>query len=466
MSFGFIDSAKDAIPLHLAGKANLEQALAALSPRDRTVAQSVGFQGEPGAVLPITDAEGKLSAVVVGVGGPMVSANERDLWSLASLPTGLPPGSYKLASEPAAEAATLMALGWALGAYAFEEFKPRGKPIASLVWPANADRARVTREAEAATLGRDLINRPASHLGCEALTAAALDLAKRHGAKAKVITGKDLLTQNYPMIYHVGRAAVEEPRLVDFTWGDETHPRVTLVGKGVIFDTGGLDLKPPASMKIMKKDMGGAASVMALAHMIMAAKLPVRLRVMLPIVENAIAADAFRPLDVLPSRKGITVEIGNTDAEGRLILADALTEADSEKPQLLVNVCTLTGNARVALGPELPSVFTRHDDVADVLYRQSVERADPLWRMPLWPHYRKQIDSRIAHINNVSESAFAGAIIAGLFLAEFVSAETPWVHVDLSGWNFGNRPGRPEGGEVLAMRAMYGTIEAMFKGGK
>ena len=257
----------------------------------------------------------------------------------------------------------------------------------------------------------------------------------------------------------MGRAASEEPRLVDFTWGVESHPRVSLVGKGVIFDTGGLDLKPPASMKIMKKDMGGAAGILALAHMIMAAKLPVRLRVLLPIVENAISHESFRPLDVLPSRKGPTIEIGNTDAEGRLILADALAEADSEKPALLIDMATLTGNARVAFGPELPTLFTRHDDLAADIARHSVECADPLWRMPLWPHYRKQLDSKIAHMNNVSDSAFAGAIIAGLFLAEFVSPETRWAHVDMSGWNFGSRPGRPEGGDAQAIRALFGIVE-------
>ncbi|WP_210492423.1 leucyl aminopeptidase family protein [Microvirga antarctica] len=463
MTFNLVDpaDAPKAIPLRLVGKAQLEAVLASLPARERAILQASGFDAAAGSVRLMHGEDGAVSAVVAGIGASILSQAEHDLWAIASLPTALPQGVYRLADEPSADTATLLALGWALGTYAFETFKKQARRNASLVWPEHADRGRVVREAEALTLARDLINTPANLLGPVALAEKAKAMAEQHGANVTVTVGNALLEQNYPLVYHVGRAAVEEPRLVDIRWGEESHPRVTLVGKGVIFDTGGLDLKPPASMKIMKKDMGGAAAITALAHMVMAAKLPVRLRVLLPIVENAISHEAFRPLDVLPSRNGMTIEIGNTDAEGRLILADALTEADSEKPALLINMATLTGNARVAFGPELPTLFTRHDDLAAEIARHSVERADPLWRMPLWPHYRKQLDSKVAHMNNVSDSAFAGAIIAGLFLAEFVSDETRWAHLDMSGWNFGSRPGRPEGGDAQAIRALYGVIEDM-----
>jgi leucyl aminopeptidase len=461
MDFNLVDlaDAKAAIVLHLVSRSELSSFRTSLPERQQRVLESSQFEAESGSLRLIHGEDGSVTAAIVGTGSPIVSKAEHDLWALAHLSTALPAATYKLAQEPDAASATMLALGWALGNYAFEAFAPKAPRRASLVWPANADRARVIREAEALAIARDLINTPANHLGPVALAARAIEIAQRHGATIQTIVGKDLLEQNYPLIWHVGRAASEEPRLVDFTWGEDYHPRVSLVGKGVIFDTGGLDLKPPASMKIMKKDMGGAAGILALAHMIMAAKLPVRLRVLLPIVENAISHESFRPLDVLPSRKGPTIEIGNTDAEGRLILADALAEADSEKPALLIDMATLTGNARVAFGPELPTLFTRHDDLAADIARHSVERADPLWRMPLWPHYRKQLDSKIAHMNNVSDSAFAGAIIAGLFLAEFVSPETRWAHVDMSGWNFGSRPGRPEGGDAQAIRALFGIVE-------
>jgi leucyl aminopeptidase len=466
LSLALVDmqEAVSVVPLHLATKASLPGVLASLDDRDRAFAASVAYSADSGATLLMPGADGKLARIIVGTGEPIVSHYERDLWSLAALPTTLPPGTYRLSDEPGPAEATAMALGWALGAYAYEDFKERKRAPAALVWPSNADRDRVAREWEGVCLARDLINKPANHLGPQALEDAALALAGRHGATTRVVKGQALLDQNYPLIYHVGRAGAEEPRLVDFAWGELNHPRVTLVGKGVTFDTGGLDLKPPASMKIMKKDMAGAASVLAIAHMVMAAKLGVRLRVLLPIVENAVSAAAFRPLDVLPSRKGVTIEIGNTDAEGRLILADALVEADTEAPDLLINMCTLTGNARIALGPELPAIFTRHDDLADILSRQSTLRADPLWRMPIWPHYRKQLDGKAAHLNNVSESAFAGAIVAALFLSDFVSPQTRWVHVDLSGWNFGSRPGRPEGGDTQGARALFGIIEELALG--
>jgi leucyl aminopeptidase len=424
------------------------------SDSERAYVANAGFTAEAGSVAFLPGAGG-VGEVLVGIGNPVISAAERDLWALS--------GNYRLAEEPEAGAATLMALGWEIGAYVYERYKPRKRAAPKLVWPANADAARVTREAAAIFLARDLINTPAADLGPVALADAVADLARKQGAAFKVIVGDELLAANYPMIHAVGRAAVEAPRLIDLVWGEGRGPRVTIVGKGVCFDSGGLDLKPPASMKIMKKDMGGSANAIALAQMIMAANLGVRLRLLVPAVENAIDATAYRPLDVLKTRKGVTVEVGNTDAEGRLVLADALVEADSEKPDLLIDMATLTANARIALGPDLPAMYSRHDDLAAAFLAKSAALADPMWRMPLWPHYRKQIDSRVATMTSVSESAFNGSIIAALFLADFVSPQTRWAHIDFSAWNYSKRPGRPEGGEAMTIRALFAAIADMAK---
>jgi len=296
----------------------------------------------------------------------------------------------------------------------------------------------------------------------DVLAAAASDLAARHGASCQVTVGEDLLARGYPLIHAVGRASAVAPRLIDITWGQADRPKVTLVGKGVCFDSGGLDLKPASGMALMKKDMGGAATVLGLAHMIMAADLPVRLRVLVPAVENAVSGNAFRPGDVLTSRQGLTVEIGNTDAEGRLVLADALSDAVTEKPALLIDCATLTGAARTALGPDLPALFTDDEELAIDIARAAQVTHDPLWRLPLWRPYRKMIDSKVADMNNSGDSPFAGAITAALFLKEFVGAETPWAHLDLYAWNPSERPGRPQGGEALAQRAIYQLITDRF----
>ncbi|MFT8244466.1 leucyl aminopeptidase family protein [Roseomonas sp. BN140053] len=465
MTLGLIDAgeAATAVPLHLVSKASLPGWLAGRPAAEQSFVAAMGFEGAAGATLFIPGEAG-LGQVVLGQGEPLLSEAERDLWCLGALPNSLPAGDYRLAEQPGAEAATLMALGWALGAYAFERYKPRKRAPARLVWPEAADRARVEREAAGIVLARNLINTAAGDLGPAELAEAAAALAREHDAVCAITVGEELLAANYPMIHAVGRAAAQEPRLVDITWNPGGRRRVTLVGKGVCFDTGGLDLKPAGGMLLMKKDMGGAANVLGLAHMIMAAKLDVRLRVLVPAVENAVSARSFHPLDVLQTRKGITVEVGNTDAEGRLILADALVEADSEKPDLLIDMSTLTGAARVALGPELPALFTRHDDLAQQLEAQSRRVADPLWRLPLWPHYRKQIDSKVATISSTGTTAFNGATTAALFLAEFVSPDTRWAHLDFSAWNFGSRPGRAEGGEAMAIRALFGAIEELAAG--
>jgi leucyl aminopeptidase len=367
-----------------------------------------------------------------------------------------------VAAFAAPEAATRAALGWALGTYAFTRYKERKRGFATLALPAAADRGEVERLARGIFLGRDLVNTPAIDMGPAELAAAAEKVAGEAGARFSVVVGDDLLTHNYPTIHTVGRASTRAPRLIDIVWGDPDAPKVTLVGKGVCFDSGGLDIKPSSGMKTMKKDMGGAATALGLASAIMDAGLPVRLRVLIPAVENAVSGSAMRPLDVVRTRKGITVEIGNTDAEGRLILCDALAEADSEKPAILIDFATLTGAARVALGPDLPALFSSDDALAADLLAAGTEENDPMWRLPLYAPYRKMLDSKVADINNVSDSGYAGAITAALYLQEFVSKDTPWAHLDLFAWNNGARPGRPEGGEVMTIRAVYAYLRRRF----
>lgn len=449
-------SCRTAVPVTPVAAGGLDALTRTLDDGARRWVAATGFTAEPGKMALLPDASGGLARVLVGV------APDDALWSLAGLPDSLPEGVYALDPEPRPILASSFALGWALGCYAFTRYKPRPRGFASLVWPSSADRGRVERLARGIGLARDLINTPAEHMGPAELAAAAEEVAARHAARCRVIVGDELLAENYPMIHAVGRASVRPPRLVDFVWGDAAAPKVTLVGKGVCFDSGGLDLKPSGGMRLMKKDMGGAATVLGLASAIMDAGLPVRLRVLIPAVENSVSANSFRPLDIIRTRKGTSVEIGNTDAEGRLILCDALTEAGAESPALLIDMATLTGAARIALGPELPALFCNDDALAEEILRASRESCDPLWRLPLWKPYRKMLSSTIADINNVSESAFAGAITAALYLEEFVAKETPWAHIDTYAWNSTSRPGRPEGGEALALRALYDLIEARF----
>jgi leucyl aminopeptidase len=399
-----------------------------------------------------------------GLGGVLFGLENADGLTDRFLPGRLaqllPDGTYRFASEP--HDSRLAALAIALGNYRFARYRKSEAADIKIDLPQSIDREELDFVVEGVGLARDLINTPAEDMGPPELAAAAQELASRHGARYRVIVGDDLLTQNYPAIHTVGRAAEKAPRLIDFVWGNENDPKLTLVGKGVCFDTGGLDLKPSGGMRMMKKDMGGAASLLGLASAIMDAKLPVRLRVMVPAVENAVAGNAFRPLDIIKTRKGMTVEVGNTDAEGRLILCDALYEACGEKPALLIDMATLTGAARTALGPELPALFSNDDTVANELLHFGLVESDPLWRLPLWKPYRQMIVSPIADLNNVSESSFAGAITAALYLEAFVAPATPWIHIDTYAWNQKNRPGRPEGGEALAMRALYALIEHRF----
>jgi leucyl aminopeptidase len=458
MAFSLIDDDVEAVPITVLSKGEFETWREQVSAPEREWLAATGFSAEPGKMSLVPDEQGRLGRVLVGT-----PDEGSAMWGLAGLSETLPPGAYRLGGVPEGTDASHLALGWALGTYAFDLYrKNEKKEGARLVWPEGADRGFVERLASAVCLARDLINTPASDLGPAELAEAAERVAASAGAKCRVIIGDALLAENYPTIHAVGRASNRAPRLVDITWGEASAPKVTLVGKGVCFDTGGLDLKPASGMRMMKKDMGGAAIALALGQAIMQAGLPVRLRLLLPLVENSVSGNAMRPLDIVRTRKGITVEIGNTDAEGRLILCDALAEACSENPAMLADIATLTGAARVALGPELPALFCNDDALAAGLIEGGAAEDDPLWRMPLWRPYRKMIESKAADINNVSEAPYAGAITAALYLQEFVEPEIPWAHIDVMAWNTRARPGRPEGAEAQTLRALYAHIARRF----
>ncbi|WP_368744774.1 M17 family metallopeptidase [Desertibaculum subflavum] len=459
MKLRLVDPSSSAVPIHLVPKEGLDAFKAGQPAETARWLDATAFRAEAGSVSLVPGSGGTVAAVVLG------TAKAPDTWTLAGAAADLPPATYRLAAEPEGELASRLALGWALGSYRFDRFrKPDEKPKPDLVWPKSADRAGVTRLARWIAFARDLISTPTEAMGPAELAAAAQGVAEEFGAKFSTVVGQALLDQNYPMIHAVGRAAAREPRLIDFTWGDPSHPKVTLVGKGVCFDSGGLDIKPADGMLMMKKDMGGAAILLALAGAIMQAGLKVRLRLLIPAVENAISGSAFRPGDIFKSRKGITVEIGNTDAEGRLILSDALAEADSEAPELLIDAATLTGAARVALGADLPALFTDDDTLAADLARLGNEVDDPLWRMPLHKPYRKMLESPIADINNVSRGGFAGAVTAAVFLNEFVGKAKAWAHLDLYAWNADKRPGRPVGGEATALRCLHALLVKRYGG--
>lgn len=427
--------------------------------RTQAWVKSSGYTGAEGALLAVPDGKGNAARILFGAGG------DDSLYTYAGLPARLPEhaAGYYIDRKMNRERATQVALGWALGCYEFRKYKSgRKRDRAALVWPEGADRAAVKSAAAATFLVRDLVNIPANDLGPAEIAEAARKIANgAKGASLRVIAGEDLLKKNYPAIYEVGKGSPRAPRLIDLRWGKDRHPRVTLVGKGVAFDTGGLNLKTGQYMALMKKDMGGAAHTLGLAQMIMAAKLPVRLRVLIPAVENAMDGNSFRPSDVINTRKGLTVEVGDTDAEGRLVLCDALAEACTEKPALLVDFATLTGAARVALGPDLPVLFCNDKKLARDLLAAGETAQDPLWELPLWQPYREWLNSKIADTNNVGGS-FAGAITAALYLEKFVEKGVPWAHIDTYAWAPSSKPGRPEGGEAYGMRAAYDLIRARF----
>jgi len=425
------------------------------------LAAATGFEAKPGSQLIVPTLDGAPPRVFFGVEEP--DAKKRDPF-LAGKLASLPPGLYRF-GEGVADPQT-SALAFLLASYSFSRYAaPKGeKP--RLCAPQGIDRARVERIASAVALGRDLVNTPANDMGPEALAEAALALAAKHGAQARVIVGDALLAENFPLIHAVGRASAQAPRLVEFTHGPEDGLKVTLVGKGVCYDTGGLDIKPSSAMALMKKDMGGAATTLALASMLMDGGVPVRLRVLLPIVENSISSNAFRTGDIYRSRKGLTVEIGNTDAEGRLILADALAYASEDQPDLLFNFATLTGAARVALGPELPPFYTGDDALADEIAAHGRAVNDPVWRLPLWDNYDSGLDGKISDLVSVTSGGFSGSIVAALFLRRFVSDPARWAHFDVYCWNPSTRPGRPEGGEAQSARLLYQLIEDRALRGK
>jgi leucyl aminopeptidase len=353
-------------------------------------------------------------------------------------------------------------VGWGLGAYQFTRYRTEVQPSARLAIPQKCSAAAVQNQVEAIYLIRDLINTPAEDMMPEQLADAMARLAREFGGELQQMVGEELLANNFPAIHAVGRASQRAPRLIDLRWGDESHPKLTLVGKGVCFDSGGLDLKSAKGMRLMKKDMGGAAHAIGLARLVMTAALPVRLRVVVPAVENAVSGNALRPGDIIRTRKGLTVEIDNTDAEGRLILCDALAEGGREKPDLMLDFATLTGAARTALGTDIPAVFCPEDAIASRLLASAEREQDPLWRLPLYQPYRALLESKIADLVNASDSPYAGAITAALFLREFVPEETSWAHFDMMAWNLASRPGRPEGGEAMGIRATFGYLVERF----
>lgn len=453
------DDTQSPIPLVIITAAEFSAWYDNLKPGWKNWIDAHGFRAEAGQHITLPDADGHLEKVIVGID------NHTDPWALAQAARDLPAGHYQPMPELTVDEACYLALGWALAGYDFNVYRSNlseSKGARILHLPVDVDLDRLMAVVRAIWLVRDLVNIPAEDMGPQDLIKVAQGLAEHAGGSVSVISGDDLLTQNYPAIHAVGRASTRPPCLIDWRWGNPDHPRLTLVGKGVCFDTGGLDIKPSSSMLNMKKDMGGAAHALALGWLIAKTALPVCLRVLVPAVDNAIAGNAFRPRDILRTRKGITVEVGNTDAEGRLILADALAEADREQPDILIDFATLTGAARVALGPDLPAFFCQDDDLAINLLASADAVSDPFWRMPLWTSYTKGLASKVADTNSVTTDGFAGSITAALFMQKFVSPQTPWAHFDLFAWNPATRPGRPEGGEAQTLRACYQALVMLY----
>jgi leucyl aminopeptidase len=446
----------DAVPIHAVKAEALDAALAALDDVERRFARACGFKAEAGRVILLPGADGRVARALFGLGGASATQNPLAFGKLAS---SLPPGLYRIGDgvdDPA-----LAALAFALGSYRFDRYRKPKDDAPQLVIPAGIDAPALGRIRDAVFLTRDLINTPANDLGPRDLARAAEALAARCGAEIAVIDG-EALESGFPMIHAVGAASDRTPCLVDMRWGDANHPKVTLIGKGIVFDTGGLDIKPSSGMALMKKDMGGAANVLGLASMIMESRLKLRLRVLIAAAENAISSNAFRPGDVIRSRRGLTVEVGNTDAEGRLVLADAMALADEESPDLMVTMATLTGAARVALGPELPAYYCDDPAFVSGLEEAAAEVRDPVWRMPLWKPYDEWLTSKVADLNNIAGNSYAGSIVAALFLRRFVTAAAAFAHFDIFAWNPTARPSGPEGGEAQAIRALFAFLSKRY----
>jgi len=449
------DGARQATVLKPMVRGELEGWLRKASNRHQDWVKANGFKAGPGQVCTLPAEGGSIEAVLFGM------QPEGWLTQLAAIVKKLPRANYRLESEWSRDQRLRASLGWGLACYRFDRYKDAADSLPSLVLDEDIE-ADVRSQSTAQALVRDLINTPTENMGPAELAQAAQDLARSFGADFRQIEGDRLLAENFPAVHVVGRAADRAPRLIEMSWGDKQAPLLALVGKGVCFDTGGLNLKPAAGMLLMKKDMGGAAHVLALARLVMENRLPVRLLVLVPAVENAVSGNAYRPGDVIPTRKGLSVEIGNTDAEGRVILSDALAYACEQSPDLVIDFATLTGAARVALGPDLPPVFSNRDEVSQGILQAGLEVEDPLWPMPLHGPYNKMIESPIADLNNAAKSPFAGCITAALFLEHFVEAEIPWVHIDTFGWSPSKRPARPQGGEALGMRAVYRFLEKRY----
>jgi leucyl aminopeptidase len=442
-------------PIWFVHAGNADAVLKAFGDRERAFAAAAGFEAKPGKLLLLPKLDGGLAGVLFGIEKP---GDTIDPFRPGLLVNMLPAGIYRFANAP--HDTRLAALAFATGAYQFTRYRKSEPNKVRLSVPDGVDGDDLSRIAEGVSLTRDLINTPSNDMGPDELEAAARTLAKLHGAKIDVTAGGKLVKE-FPLIHAVGMGSPREPRLIDMVWGKDSDPKITLVGKGVCFDTGGLDIKNDAGMLNMKKDMGGAATALGLAHMIMAGQLKLRLRVLMPAVENSISGLSFRPRDIFTSRKGITVEIGNTDAEGRLVLADALAFADEEKPAMIADFATLTGAARVALGPELPAMFTDDDALAAQMATTGMAENDPVWRMPLWKPYEAMLDSKVSDTNNVSTGGQGGAITAALFLKKFVAAPS-WVHFDIFAWTASAKPGRPEGAECQTARALYALLRARY----
>lgn len=447
---------RGSVPVHATSREQFAAHTAALEPAARRWLQSNGFNGAPDtyALLPAPD--GRASAVWAGV------HEAAHPWALAALPKALPCGRYHLGDAGLALDAAAAALSWELGSYSFDLYKAAKREPAQLALPPGTAAQRGLLMATAIASTRDLVNTPAEHMGPAELAEAVKLVARQHGARFKQIVGDKLLTAGFPAIHAVGRAAVRAPRLIELNWGWSKDPKLVIVGKGVCFDSGGLDIKSADGMRLMKKDMGGAANALGLAQMVMALGLPVRLQLLIPAVENAIAGNAFRPGDVFKTRSGLHIEIGNTDAEGRVVLCDALAYGAEGKPALMIDLATLTGAARVALGPQLPALFCRRMELARALVDRGLALHDPLWHLPLWKGYHGGIESEIADLVNTGRNAMAGAISAALFLEDFVPADQDWLHIDLYAWNDTARPGRPVGGEGQTLRTLLDYIERRF----
>jgi leucyl aminopeptidase len=459
MSARFASPSDATIPLHVIAEDTLDGWLKTQSDAVKTWVDTHGFVGRIGQVLVIATDQGKPSLALIGYGS--ITSRARGRFILAAGATKLPKGDYQIASGLPDDQAATEALGWLLSGYRFDRYRKQSELTAGLVVPSGVDASLIEALATGEMLTRDLINTPASDMGPPDLEQAARDLAQEHGASIEVTVGDDLLTQNFPMIHTVGRAADRAPRLIDMRWG-KAGPTLTLVGKGVCFDTGGLNIKPGASMGLMKKDMGGAAAVLGLAHMIMATGLKLQLRVLIPAVENSISSNAFRPQDILTSRKGLTVEINNTDAEGRLVLADALALADEEKPDQIISMATLTGAARVAVGPDLAPYFSDDPTFVQSLENAATLHADPVWRLPFHAPYEAMIEPGIADLDNAPKGGFAGCITAALFLRRFVT-DSSYAHFDIYGWQPSDAPARPKGGVGQGTRAVYAALGSLLK---